>query len=430
MEAPQTDTSEEDSPIPAADNNDPMADAQAAAASMGLTIDEAQELLKQQEDFAELVDLLQDDINFMQAEMPSKLNGEFVLMYKNGNIPKKRDEDIEQFQAKHKNTKVKGVATKLSLKDAEGKSGCGTHISFVPFHCAHIFLPISLIGTGRGQRLANKLERKGYSQVSFSIDGDGIQLMAKKSLDHEKKNDHGMIPTARAAEILELPEGDDDLNEFSLVLTEYEDEDAVKPLHTYGGRKISGNGSQCTTAFSVISHSGHGGITTAAHCTGMNWYDAVPPESDYSTYYQGQHRGWYGDMEWHKTLHIEPAQYYARPNERRYVTSVANSISKGQWVCGYSRMQGTRRCDKVHRTSVSVRYSGLPRMYNLVAMRGMMMIPGDSGGPWSYGSQAFGIVSGGMVMCNFLGIFDCHWRDLWSRASYLPQALGVMVRTT
>jgi hypothetical protein len=38
----------------------------------------------------------------------------------------------------------------------------------------------------------------------------------------------------------------------------------------------------------------------------------------------------------------------------------------------------------------------MPTVYNLVAMNGDMTIAGDSGGPWSYGDKAYGIVSGAM----------------------------------
>lgn len=255
--------------------------------------------------------------------------------------------------------------------------------------------------------------------------------MAMKSPDHDPKEDCGpVIPNQRAAEILGQKESSPDMVGATMILIDFDKGiDTVKPLHTYGGRKISGGGYQCTTAFSVTQiGSDTTGISTAAHCTGMDTYDAVYPELDYDTYFQKQHRGTFGDVEWHTTPHWEPAEYYARPNERRPVESVAGSICKGQWVCGYSRMQGTRKCDTVYKTSVSVKYSGLPRMYNLVAMKNEMMIGGDSGGPWSYGNKAFGIVSGGMVICDFL-FFGCEWRDIWSRASYLGSALGVTVRT-
>jgi hypothetical protein len=58
-------------------------------------------------------------------------------------------------------------------------------------------------------------------------------------------------------------------------------------------------------------------------------------------------------MEWHTTTHIEPAEYYAYPSIKWPVRSIASSISKGEVVCGYSRMKGTRHCDRVYRTNVS-----------------------------------------------------------------------------
>ena len=362
--------------------------------AMGFSLDEIQELLNQQNDFAELVDLMQEDRNFLQAEMPSEPNGEFVLMYKNGNIPPERQDAIEKFKTKNVKASVKSKGTKLSLADAEG----------------------------RGERISRKLEQKGYSHVLFSIDGDGIEVTAKKPRNHDKGTDKGKIANARAAEILKVPANDGDLDKFSLTLVEYDDEDPAIPFHTYGGRKISGNGSQCTTAFSVVSSTGRTGVATAAHCTGMNRYNAVSPEADYSTYFQGEHKGSFGDMEWHATPHLDVPEYYATPTTRWPVRSVANSISKGQWVCVYSRMQGIRRCSTVYNVSVSVQYKDLPRMFQLVAMSTNTVIPGDSGGPWSYYDKAFGIVSG-------YGWIDGAPRDFWSRVSFLSPALGVEVRT-
>ena len=149
----------------------------------------------------------------------------------------------------------------------------------------------------------------------------------------------------------------------------------------------------------------------------MNWYDAVPPENDYATAFQSQHYGAWGDMEWHTTAHIEPAEYYARPNTRWPVRSIATSISKNQVVCVFSRMQGTRSCDRVYRTNTSQGSSK-----RLVAMRNHRTVGGDSGGPWSYSDRAFGIHKGWKRI----------WfkrRNTWSRVSYLGPALNVVVRT-
>ena len=245
------DIEDEDMPVLDVDY-DPIADdSEAAAEALGLNLNDAQELLEQQKVFSELIDLLQEDDNFLQAEMPSVPNGEYVIKYKSGRIPENSQNAIGKFRRKNKQANVKNVASKLSLKDAQV----------------------------RGKRVAHKLERKGYSNVSFSIDGDVIEVTAKMSLeqsdkqdkkyevtakksleqsdeqDMKYKEDRGKIPNARAAEILGLPVDDDDIldEEFSLYIVEFEEEDPAKPYHTYGGRKIYGGGKQCTTAFSVRS---------------------------------------------------------------------------------------------------------------------------------------------------------------------------------
>lgn len=384
-------------------------DAKATANKLKLSLDDAQELLKQQQDFAKVVDDLQDDTDFLQAEMPSKPNGEFVIKYKNGNIPEKRRKGINEFLTKNKDANVTSVPVKLSLEDAKS----------------------------RGQRFTDILDSKGYSNINYSIDGDEIQVVAKKPQDQAKGEDTGKITDARAAKILDLKEDDSDLEELALILVEYDDDDPSKPHHTYGGRRICSWGERkclgsCTTAFSVLSSSGVTGISTAAHCTSVRMYDAVPPEADYWTSFQAEHKGWWGDVEWHTTPHFEIAEYYARATTKWPVRSVASSISKNQIVCGYSRMRSIRRCDRVRSTNVSVQYPGEPRMHNLIAMIGRMMIPGDSGGPWSYYDKAFGIVSGSTTICDGRFLWwqtDCHQRDVFSRASLLQAALGVTVLT-
>lgn len=149
----------------------------------------------------------------------------------------------------------------------------------------------------------------------------------------------------------------------------------------------------------------------------MNLYDAVPPETDYRTYFRKQHNGYWGDVEWHTTPHIEPAEYYPISYLRWPVRSIATSVSAGEVVCGYSRVQDRRFCDTVYRTSVSQENSR-----NLVAMTNQNMVGGDSGGPWSYYDKAYGIVKG-YTTINF------GRRDTWTKASNFGPALGVQVRT-
>ena len=57
----------------------------------------------------------------MEAKMPTEPDGEFIVKYKNGNVPPKRQEAIDKFKTKNDKAAVKTVATKLSTKDAEGE---------------------------------------------------------------------------------------------------------------------------------------------------------------------------------------------------------------------------------------------------------------------------------------------------------------------
>lgn len=210
------------------------------AEALGISLADAHDLMEEQKIFSKLIDVLQDDEDFLQAEMPKAQGGEFIIKYKNGKIPKSNKELIEGLKAKNPNMKVKSEATKFSLKDAEA----------------------------RGDRLARKLESKGYSNVGFAIDGDAIEVTAKKSSKHKKdkkENDNGgHVSKKRAAEILDLSEEDDDAFGLELGLFEFEDEDTEQLHHTYGGRLIDGAWGGCTTGFTVWNiYTGETGVATA-----------------------------------------------------------------------------------------------------------------------------------------------------------------------
>lgn len=391
-EVPPEEVGSDEGEEPPSDAGDPDDDMKTVASMLGLTDDEAKELMTQQQDFSELVAQMEEDDDFLEAVMPATPNGEFIVKYKNGKVPSERQDGIDKFKSQHKKAMVSSVASKLSMKDAKD----------------------------RGDRLIAKLEKKEYTNVIYSILGDSIEVVAKKNEEHDKK-DKGKIPPGRAKEILNLEDNDPDAEEMSLYLVEPNDEDPAHPDHTYGGRKISGNGYQCTTAFSVYGYDiSQYGIMTAAHCTGMNLYDAVDPEADYSTTWRGQHMGTYGDFEWHTTPnHIDLAEYYSSPNVRWPVRSIGRSISVGQFICGYSRMTKTRDCMRVYSTSTSAQYSGFPRVYNLVEMDDYVMVGGDSGGPWSYYDAAYGIHSGTRTYSSTVV------HNLWSRVNYITAGLNL-----
>lgn len=205
------------------------------------------------------------------------------------------------------------------------------------------------------------------------------------------------------------------------VVVRYVNRDVVVNEHTYGGAYIHGANTQCTTGFSVRSLiTDETGVSTAAHCSGMNHYHQPEGGPAYDTVWEDQHEGLNGDVEWHSTDHLELAEYYADPTDRREVNSVETSAAVNNIYCVYSRMQGTRSCDDVYSTFATSSTSGGGLVSNLVAMDGDNTVGGDSGGPWSYSTEAVGGHRGDQwIMFNT--------RNVWSRAWLFDSAIDVEV---
>lgn len=196
-------------------------------------------------------------------------------------------------------------------------------------------------------------------------------------------------------------------------------------LHGYGGApaRNRSTGSVCTTGFSVEHRvTAETGITTAAHCDGMNQY--TQPWStvyDIDFPFRDQHIGGLGEVEWHATVdHSDLAEYYAdnSPSERREVNSVESGTAINNLYCLYSRIGGTRVCDRVTSTSVVLFTTGLS--WTLIGMDDKNAQPGDSGGPWSYQTEAVGTVVGW-----YWTLSGNH--DAWSPAWLFDSALDVDV---
>lgn len=200
---------------------------------------------------------------------------------------------------------------------------------------------------------------------------------------------------------------------------------AVGELSGVGGAKVrdASGGDRCTTGFSVRHRvTGESGVTTAAHCTGLDWYEE--PWSTYSTDYpfQDQHIGLSGEVEWHTTRGLgDAAEYYADGNigAIREVNSVESSVAVNSTYCLFSHVGQSRTCDDVRSTFVTTFTTGLAS--NLVGMDDMNAEPGDSGGPWSVSTEAAGTVVG------WYWNFGNH--DSWSRAWLFDDALDVEVLT-
>jgi streptogrisin C len=183
-------------------------------------------------------------------------------------------------------------------------------------------------------------------------------------------------------------------------------------------------GGSCTSGFSVRSTStGTTGVSTAAHCTGINRYSLPGPNNDPTLFHQSEHLGIFGDVEWKTTTDVEIARYWASPTDNRAVTSVwpAGSYAVNMTTCVHSRINATRSCDQIYSTFVNS-LSGLTLVSSLIATDTDNTSPGDSGGPWSFGTIADGGHRGDQWI--WFGT-----RNVFTKADLFPAALGVEVMT-
>jgi len=162
---------------------------------------------------------------------------------------------------------------------------------------------------------------------------------------------------------------------------------------TFGGIEATVNGApNCTTGWVVENSSGMRGVTTAGHCGGINGVTHWGNKS-HSTSIQDEHRGEYGDIEWHTTSTSElPYFYFNHLNQVRRVESIepVNSIVVGESICVYGVFTNARDCSlRVLETNVTCTGGGFT-IENLVRMDGDATMGGDSGGGWSWGGRAYG----------------------------------------
>ncbi len=164
--------------------------------------------------------------------------------------------------------------------------------------------------------------------------------------------------------------------------------------HSRGGNWVLDDGfRECTSGWPVFGPSGDG-ILTAAHCAGLNQFEE-PGNTPYSMIWRAQHLGSQGDVEYHTTSHLEPAEFYANSSDIRNVTGWRWTWAmQGAAVCRYGRSSNIRTCNHtVLSIGVSVNQNGTI-VGNMVTANNHSGIGSDSGGGWSFGSTAWGIHSG------------------------------------
>jgi hypothetical protein len=257
----------------------------------------------------------------------------------------------------------------------------------------------------RSVELVKVLAERGYDEVGAAVLPSGlIQVAVDDDLSRAKDLPERLVD---GVEIAQSPE--------RMIQNEVV-EGGVQVYATGGG--------SCTSGFSVRSlSSGATGVSTAGHCTGINRYSLPGPNNDPTLFHQGEHLGIFGDVEWKTTTDVEIARYWASPTDNRPVNIVwpSNGYATNMVTCVHSRVNGNRSCDRIYSTFV-ISFSGGSLIASLIATDNDNTSPGDSGGPWSFGTIADGGHRGDQWI--WFGT-----RNVFTKAALFPAALGVEVMT-
>jgi hypothetical protein len=198
------------------------------------------------------------------------------------------------------------------------------------------------------------------------------------------------------------------------------DASGFRDTGSWGGMWVTLNGgNDSTSGWTVRKWNGTTyvwGVTTAGHAANSGQALVHPGHGTHSFVYQSQHRGEWGDVQWHTTNSGEEGLFYASSSTIRNVLYLEprSGISVNESVCQYGRASNYRDCDlDVFDVSISCTISGV---FNnrLVQMDAITSTPGDSGGGWFYDYKAYGSQKGW-----------CGSKDAWSVADLYDEALGV-----
>lgn len=223
------------------------------------------------------------------------------------------------------------------------------------------------------------------------------------------------LPTASGEILAAVP---DDLRS-SVVLTVSDASGFRDTNAAFGGMWVTKDGANWATSGWTVRNISTGtfGVTTAGHAQGTNGI-VHPGYGTHTFVFQAEHRGAYGDVEWHTTNVAELAEFYATSSTIRNVLylEARSGISVNESVCQYGRASNSKDCSlDVYDTSIECTLEGVWNN-RLVQMNAITSAVGDSGGPWFYNYKAYGSQKGW-----------CGSKDAWSVADLYDEALNVQV---
>ena len=177
----------------------------------------------------------------------------------------------------------------------------------------------------------------------------------------------------------------------------------------YGGGSLS----SCTAGFPVrrSTDTSQHGLTTAGHCGNSQAYEGRSVLTFISA-----HEGAQGDMQWHRSSEAVGNQFYYDSGARRNVATYGHP-TPGISVCKYGKTSGAT-CDEVYQLNqCRDQYCGLVMTHRRKAAGG------DSGGPWYWGTAAYGVHSGWKT-------YNLINRDMFTPTQQVHITLGLLLKTS
>lgn len=152
----------------------------------------------------------------------------------------------------------------------------------------------------------------------------------------------------------------------------------------YGGGALS----TCTSGFTVRRTSGtQKGIITADHCTDSQNYEGKPVLTWRSRLATSQ-----GDIQYMSSSDSVGYSFY---NDRGRLSpqDAMGTPSRNMPICWFGKTTNVKKCTQVNNYPIAVGSSS-GGYGNMVDTENCCNKPGDSGGPWSYGTTVYGVTHG------------------------------------
>lgn len=200
----------------------------------------------------------------------------------------------------------------------------------------------------------------------------------------------------------------------------------VHDLESFGGMWMRwSGGNECTSGFTVrkVATTTYG-VATAGHCINDMQTINHPGHGVHNlTGMPKEHYGSFGDDQWHTTAVADFDDFYASSTIVRDVASYEHhtEISVGEEICYFGRTNTDMVCDLLVENPNQMCVNDGKMSDRLVRMdQSGNLDDGDSGGPWFFGTKAYGLTKG---LCE-----PEHFnKAVFSTVSRLVDAIGVEI---